>query len=134
MSRITRTAGRFLCFVMLAAVCLHTVPAFAGTLTLTDADVACSNTDLLQTQFASFPGTLSGPYGQPTGGTEPLLRDGVALTSSQLAADPPCVWAGNSSIWIYTLNTTVNTLGYDLSQVNLFHGYRFGGGSRCAGG
>ena len=129
MQRKTRTAARFVCFVMLAAVCLHTVPAFAATLTLTDADVACSNTDLLQTQFESFAGTLSGPYGQPTGGTEPLLRDGVALTSSQLLGppEPPCVWAGIPSVWIYTLNTTVNTLGYDLSQVNLFHGYKVGG-------
>ena len=130
MQRITRTAAGFVCLAMLAGVCLHTVPAFAGTLTTTDADVACSNTDLLQTQFESFTGQLSGSYGQPTGGTEPLLRDRIALTSSQLAGppEPPCVWAGVASVWIYTLDTTVNTLGYDLSQVNLFHGYRVGGG------
>ena len=108
--------------VLLAGVCLHTVPAFAAELTTTDADAACSNSDLLQTQFESFTGPLSGIYNQPTGGTEPLLRDGAALTSSQMAPDPPCVWAGNPSVWTYTLNTTVNTSGYDLSQVNLFHG------------
>ena len=122
MNRSSRAAGGFLCFVMLAAVCLHTVPAFAGTLTTTDGDVACSNTDLLQTQFASFTGQLSGNHGNPLSGTEPTLRNGVALTSSQYAS-PPVLWSETGFIWTYTLDTTVNTSGYDLSQVNLFHGH-----------
>jgi hypothetical protein len=119
MQRITRIAGWLVCFVMLAA--LLAPGAHAATLTTTDGDVACSSTDLLQTQFVGFTGSLSGPYGQPTGGTEPLLRDGVA------AVGDPCVWSGVGSVWIYTLDTTVNTLGYDLTQVNLFHGDGNGG-------
>ena len=112
--------------VLLTGVCLHTVPAFAATLTTTDGDVACSNTDLLQTQFESFTGTLSGPYGQPTGGTEPLLRDGVALTSSQYASQPS-VWSANGNVWTYTLDTTVNTAGHDISEVNVYHGHNDAG-------
>jgi len=125
MQRITRTAARFVCFVMLAGVCLHAVPAFAADLTTTDADTACSNTDLLQDPGVVWSGNLSGIYVQPEGGTEPLLRDGVA------AADVPAVWASLDkphqgwplgSIWVYTLDTSVNTGGYDLSEVNLFFG------------
>jgi len=29
----------------------------------------------------------------------------------------------NGDIWTYTLDTTTNTLGYDLTQVNIFHGH-----------
>ena len=108
---------------MLAGVCLHTVPAFAATKTETDATVDCSNTDLLQTQFESF----SGSYGNQDGGTEPLLRNGVAHTSSQYASPTPVVWSQTGNVWTWTLNTTVNTLGYDLSQVNLFHGHNDSG-------
>ena len=117
MNRITSTAVRFLSFVMLAAVCLHTVPAFAGSLITTDADVDCSNTDLLQTQFDGFTLT-AGTHGSAG---EPTVRDGVALTSSGYASAHLEAWTGD--VWTYTLNTSVNTLGYDLSQVNVYHGY-----------
>ena len=92
--------------------------AQAATLVTTDATTACSGTDLLQTQFASFSGTVV----SINGGTEPTLRDGVALDSVGYGTSP-VVWVSTGIIWTYTLDTTTYTLGYDLSEVDVFHGH-----------
>jgi hypothetical protein len=103
--------------VVAIGVIVASPQAQAGTMVGTDATVACANDDLLQTgAFGSFSGTFESTY---RGGTEATLRDGVAYTAAQYATEP-VVWPCTGTIWTYTLNTTVNTLGYDLSQVNTF--------------
>ena len=72
----------------------------------------------LQAQAASFSGTVV----SINGGTEPTLRDGVALDSVGYGTSP-VVWVSTGIIWTYTLDTTTYTLGYDLSEVDVFHGH-----------
>jgi hypothetical protein len=101
--------------------------AQAATLATTDSTVPGawigSNADLLQdATWNAGLSNLSGIYGQPAGADESFLRDGSVTNGLS-------VWAGMNkphagfplgSIWVYNLNTSVNTGGYDLSQVNLF--------------
>jgi len=103
--------------------------AQAATLATTDSTVPGawigSNADLLQdATWNAGLSNLSGIYGQPAGADESFLRDGSVTNGLS-------VWAGMNkphagfplgSIWVYNLNTSVNTGGYDLSQVNLFFG------------
>lgn len=101
--------------------------AQAALLSTLDADLAASNSDLLQTQLESV--LVSNPDrftdAGATGG-EPSLRDGTTL-------NPKVVGVGglagiSSGAFVeYTLDTTVNTLGYDLTRVDVFHGWVDGG-------
>ncbi len=103
--------------------------AQAGTINTYDATTACSNSDLLQTQFVSFEAGGPAPGSQQLDemGTEPSVRDGVAYTSALWPAVGPTAvgyyTGGDLQTWTYTLDTSTNTLGYDLSQVNLFIGW-----------
>jgi len=111
---------------MLAGVCLHTVPAFAGTLTTTDADVACSNTDLLQIPGQPPTWSFSAGYASFRNGTPEHFYNGVAYNSAQYGTEP-IVWPDPGNILTFTLNTSVNKLGYDLSQVNTYFGHNDSG-------
>jgi hypothetical protein len=86
-----------------------------------------SNSDLLQdATWNEDLSNLSGTYyNDENVVTEALLRDGSAATGSVMASiAKPEPWgtAPISSIWVYNLNTSVNTGGYNLSEVNLFFG------------
>ena len=104
--------------------------------TNTNANVAASNSDLLQTSLSSSSFTGSW-FGDSRGGTSqlPVLYDGAAAYatagqgSSNYAAqpNPNIVVPNNGATVTYTLDTTTNPLGYDLTQIDLFHGWRDNG-------
>ena len=82
-----------------------------------DNSVTVSNTDLLQTNLAST--ASSGSFGQEGSAGIAVLTDG--LTGSSGATG----WTGipdNASI-TYTLNTSVNTAGYDITTIDIFTGW-----------
>jgi len=107
--------------------------AQAGTINTYDATTACSNSDLLQTQFVSFEAGGPAPGSQQLDamGTEPSVRDGEAKTSAGWPDTGPTAvgyyTGGDLQTWTYTLDTSTNTLGYDLSQVNTFFGHNDSG-------
>ena len=126
----TRTWKMSVGFIAVVAMVLAAaLPASAATMVTTNATVACSNTDLLQTSLASVGGLLY--YNTSWGGGEPLLRDGIALYDTASHGSPNWNNASanqgvgvNDNAWVvYTLDTTDNTLGYDLTEINVFHGW-----------
>jgi len=115
--------GLFLLGLIAAAGSAQAATTYVGT----SNEFGCSSSDLLQDPGAGavWSGTLSGTYFQPWGGTEPLLHDGSATpvgTAVWASIANPQQGVPIGSTWTYTLNTSVNTGGYNLSQVNLFFG------------
>lgn len=93
-------------------------------------DLAASSTDLLQTNFGSVSSSgiiaNAGTGGDGTDGLEPVLRDGSA-SSSYSKTDPNATNAVNGAVLTYTLDTSLNTGGYRIDQIDIFHGWRDGG-------
>ncbi|MCH7224668.1 hypothetical protein [Haloferula sp. A504] len=78
-----------------------------------------SSTDLLQTAFGTYTGTLDTVSGaQP----ESRVRDGLGLSTDPSA---PRINSGSSAT--YTLDLSTNTLGYTLNSIDIFFGHSNGG-------
>jgi hypothetical protein len=83
-----------------------------------------STTDLLQTQLASTTNNISINTGENNGWsggtTVGSLTDGLFPTSPNSSTGSLNISGGNV---IYTLNTSVNTLGYDITSIGIFSGW-----------
>ena len=105
----------------LAAFAIVTTSAQAAVIVTTaDANSAAVSDDLLQTSFLSESLTLD----------KTSLRDGAAISSAAAYN-----WGGNGNlasgtIIDYTLDTSVNTAGYQIDQIDLFHGWKDAGRDR----
>lgn len=98
-----------------------------------DSELNASSTDLLQTNFGSVSSTGIVPTAGSTAvdGTEPVLRDG-STSSSYVDGDLTATNALNGSVLTYTLDTSVNTNGYQIDQIDIFHGWRDDGRDRIS--
>ena len=106
-------------------------PAQAVLTQFEDATIAVSTDDLLQTSLESVAvSSDAGFQGEGSFG-EPALRDGTAVYGNTPVVEPhyfthrDLYVAGiQSNNWVeYSLDTTVNTLGYDLTQIDVFNGW-----------
>jgi hypothetical protein len=87
------------------------------------------NDDLLQTSVASF--TSSGNFNQETSGGLPALRNGSFVINGGNPGDnSPLATGANGSFVEYTLDLSVNTLGYDISSIEAYGGWNDGGRDR----
>jgi len=125
--------------IVAVAVFALAATAQAAYLDTEDATVACSNSDLLQTSLAYQPtndgvethDTYDFVGWGPTGGL-PILNDGEAALPAEYVGAKAAGIANDGHSWItYTLDTSVNTAGYDLSSIDVFHGWRDSGRDMC---
>ena len=87
--------------------------------------------DLLQTSLESVAVSSEAGFKGETSFGEPALRDGTAVYGNTPVVEPhyfthrdQFVAGIQSNNWVeYTLDTAVNTLGYDLTQIDVFHGW-----------
>lgn len=83
-----------------------------------------SASDLLQTNLASMTSVGNFQSGEGAVGVS-ALTDGSfgALGSNDWNATPEAALAGNGNSVTYVLNTTTNTRGYNISQINTYSGW-----------
>ena len=85
---------------------------------------AVSASDLLQTQLVSTTDNITLNVGENNawsgGATVGNLTDGLFPTSPDSSTGSLCISGGDVT---YTLDTSVNTLGYDLSNIGIFSGW-----------
>ena len=101
----------------------------APNVTVSNGNLASVSTDLLQTNLASVVATgIGGTVGaldlSPTA-LEPLLRNGTATNASGYLTGSTTATGGvNGAVITYTLDTALNSSGYRIDQVDIFHGWR----------
>ena len=108
------------------------IDADAGDLFTPTGEVTTSNgnssavaTDLLQTNLDSVTDTGFGPVGgfDPIG-SEPVVRNGTATGTGGYTDDNTAtVVVANGESVTYTLDTSANTAGYQIDQIDIFHGW-----------
>ena len=98
----------------------------AATIVYTDASTAftVSNTDLLQTQLASvaFGGTI-GNLQEGTPSTAALIDGAYGAIGVSGGTIPGATAAFTGSSATYTLDTSINTTGYDLTEIDIYSGW-----------
>ncbi|HET6408219.1 MAG TPA: hypothetical protein VFG14_10095 [Chthoniobacteraceae bacterium] len=91
-----------------------------------------SSTDLLQTKLSGV--TSGGNFTQETSGGIPILNDGIfTLNGGGAPADTRnlnLATGANNSFVVFTLDTSVNTLGYDISSIETYGGWHDNGRDR----
>lgn len=118
----------------LAAISLAAVNANAAIIVTTskaDAGSAptISNTDLAQTQFLSSSGTGSGD-GTPNSSTNSDWMFDGNIGNEDTNVNVSEIRMNNTSTLTLNLDTSVNTLGYDITQIDTFAGWNPGGNGR----
>ncbi len=96
-----------------------------------DAVVDASSADLLQTSLDGTPALTGSWGGEGASGAPGALSDGIALLSASPARprykvtdDKPLYGAPSSGAAVtFVLDTSVNTQGYDIAQIDLYHGW-----------
>ena len=98
----------------------------AATIVYTDASTAftVSHTDLLQTQLASvaFGGTI-GNLQEGTPSTAALIDGAYGAIGVSGGTIPGATAAFTGSSATYTLDTSINTTGYDLTEIDIYSGW-----------
>jgi hypothetical protein len=118
-------------FLFVLGVGLLAGVAGAATVTTTDAVIDCSNTDLLQTAVSSV--ASSGSFTDESCLGLPALTNGTACYSTGAQGSPnytsdrdtDAAKALNDNSVTYTLDG-----GYDLTQIDIYHGWQDGGRDR----
>lgn len=89
---------------------------------------AVSNNDLLQTSILGTPTTGGNLSADVTSGGAAALTNGTfAINGGNPADNSPLAAAANNSFIAYTLDTTINKAGYDISSINIYGGWNDGG-------
>lgn len=89
---------------------------------------AVSNSDLLQTSILGTPTTGGNLSADATsGGAAALTNGSFAINGGNPADNSPLAAAANNSFVAYTLNTTINKAGYNISSINLYGGWNDAG-------
>jgi hypothetical protein len=110
-------------------------PGPTGEVAASNGNSSAVSTDLLQTDFGSV---INSGVGGPAGGDgpdglEPVLRDGTATDTTGYAnGSLTAARISNGDVLTYTLDTSVNTAGYQIDQVDMFHGWKDGGRDRIS--
>ena len=126
--------GRAYAFEINVDADIYTPPT-PPVVTTSNGDSSAVSTDLLETDFGSVVASglsLNSPFpGDGPAGTEPVLRDGTATDTTGYAnGSTTAVRVSDGAVVTYTLDTSVNTLGYQIDRVDLFHGWKDGGRDR----
>ena len=93
----------------------------ASPVTFSPAAPALSNADLLQTNVASVVST--GTFGEDGTAGISVLTDGAFSLNTGVFSKPGISSAQNGATITWTLNTSVNTNGYEITQITSFGGW-----------